>query len=43
MHPDTFAAIFRRNMSTLVAEADARRHRPRRQPPTPPTPPTRAA
>ena len=35
--PDTVAAIFRRNMTTLVAEAEARRCRPRRRPPTPPT------
>ena len=36
MNPDIVAAIFRRNMTTLVAEAEARR-RVRRRPPTPPT------
>ena len=35
MHPDIVAAIFRRNMTTLVAEADARRRRLRHRPPQP--------
>ena len=38
MHPDAIAAIFRRNMTTLVAEAEARRRRLRRRPPAPSTP-----
>ena len=41
MNPDAVAAIFRRNMTTLVTEAEVRRRRRlRRQPPTPPTSPT---
>jgi hypothetical protein len=43
MHPDAVAAIFRRNMTTLVSEAEFRRRRLRRRPPTTPAPTTPAA